>query len=106
MMNCKENDIARVIFSEWPDNVNKLVRVVEEDKFPGIVGALHGHVWWIETLQPMMSSAGPIGAGAKGTCPDKWLRTLHDGDGVDEMLQHVGKPQPIETQQPKERTYG
>ena len=87
-MNCKPGDLARMVRSDFPENVNKLVWVRE--KAPTFVG----EGWMVELLQPMKTTFGWKPAGSIGSAADTDLRPIRDpgDDAVDEMLVLLGSP--------------
>lgn len=102
-MNCKPGDLAvivRGLNGALSSRVGTLVTV----------GALHatnsyfGPVWNVTHMRPIVGLAvdgrngktqGLGSLGAKGHCPDDWLRPIRDpgDDAVDETL--VGNPAPV-----------
>lgn len=86
-MNCKPGDLAVVVGGRFPQNVGKLVRVIEPQ--PGRSGA-----WLVECLASMASTYGVLSAGAIATCFDAQLRPIRDpgDDAVDETLQWLPAP--------------
>lgn len=101
-MRCKPDQICRITKSEHPDNINRLTRTI---------ALIQGDEWGCEALQPIYVNSRTedwflMPAGETHRHNDYAMEPLHGGDGVDEMVKRVGKPKPIETTQPKERTYG
>lgn len=87
-MNCKLGDLARMIRSDFPENIDKLVWVREK------ASIFVGEDWMCEALQPMRSTFGWVPAGSIGSAADADLRPIRDpgDDAVDEMLVLLGSP--------------
>lgn len=103
MTNVKPGQLA--MFKPGNDNAGRIVRVIERDSDPRLLKIVDC-VWWsCEALQHVKKWRGglttePIGYFAPGErCPvtDSVLMPLHDGDGEDEILRIVGKPQQRDT---------
>jgi hypothetical protein len=86
-MNCKQGDLAVVVFSINPENVGRHVRVAEyigryekgtEFEFRGMpCGALvTDHYWWIEAEDLNIQ----LGPSPRAYIPDSWLRPIKSLD--------------------------
>ena len=82
-MKCKQGDFARIIYSVNPDNVGRVVKVVEYiGKFePGeafeaygmtCTCVVHDHYWWIEGDDITIH----IGPSPKAYIADTWLEPI------------------------------
>lgn len=93
-MRCRPGDLARIVSSRFPENRNRLVRVIER------------HVLWdwrCEALQRITvadrfdaSQRSEVLAGEELGCQDFHLQPLRDQPGTDETLTWKPVPQPIE----------
>lgn len=98
-MNCKPNDIARLVKTPAGRNHNRLVSVdgtcgdptCDRDRLE------YGHLWRCTALQSMDTGDGTDPPGSLCCIPDQFLRPLHDGDGQDEALRVAGLPEQRET---------
>jgi hypothetical protein len=82
-MKCKQGDFARIIHSVRPENIGRIVKVVEyigkyEEKeqwqFRGMPcqAPVHDHFWWIEA-EDLSSGFGPA---PKAYIADTWLEPI------------------------------
>lgn len=107
-MNCKPGQLARIVKSDRPENINAIVRVdyPAMDIDDGVPGEYY---WSVTGLQPISGIEVTVirncvirrrektmRPGLPLVCMDSCLRPLYDGDGVDEMLRITGKPLVLE----------
>lgn len=93
-MNAKPGDICRIV--GVPGNEMALVEVVG----PSGCDKVHQPAWHCLALSLVLGNPNPAMPGQKAHIADCALRPLHDGDGVDEILQKVGLPTfPLERQE-------
>ena len=82
-MKCKPGDIARIIYSVRPENIGRIVKVVdyigkynakEEWEFRGMPcqAPVHDHYWWIEA-DDLSSGFGPS---PRVYIADTWLEPI------------------------------
>jgi hypothetical protein len=82
-MKCKQGDIARIIYSVRPENIGRIVKVVEyigkfeakeQWQFRGMPcqAPVHDHYWWIEA-DDLSSGFGPS---PKAYIADTWLEPI------------------------------
>ena len=82
-MNCKEGDLAVIVFSLRPENVGRYVKVAEyigkfeegEDfDFRGMVcrAPVHDHYWWVEADDLSIL----FGPSPRAYIADSWLRPV------------------------------
>jgi hypothetical protein len=106
MPNCKEGDLAVVVFSNTcPELVGRYV-IVEHLWREGEKSE-DGHkikqtrpgslTWWVRSAVagqklPVRSTKGKFRHLFRRPCWDEMLRPIRDNDGEDEMLRVVGKP--------------
>lgn len=103
MTNVQPGQLA--MFKPGTDNAGRIVRVIQRDERPELQHLFPGVWWTCEALQHILKWTGgrtdaPQGTFAPGElCPatDSVLMPLHDGDGEDEILRRVGKPQQRDT---------
>lgn len=107
-MNCKEGDIAVVIYSEL-GNVGRLVRVICEDEGnmlqPGSTYWIAGEIFGVEADEVGLFSWVVESIGAPLGCAggplmvrpmfDKYLRPIRDQPGADETLTWCDVPDEV-----------
>lgn len=82
-MKCKQGDLARIVFSLRPENVGRIVRVVEyigkfnaNDDFEfrdmNCKCAVSDHYWWIEADDLSIG----LGPSPRAYIADKWLEPI------------------------------
>lgn len=82
-MNCKEGDLAHIIFSIRPENVGRVVKVAEyigkfnkdeEFEFRGMTckALVPDHYWWIEADDLTIM----LGPSPRAYIADSWLRPI------------------------------
>ena len=82
-MKCKAGDIAQIIYSVRPENIGRIVKVVEyigkfeakeQWQFRGMPcqAPVHDHYWWIEA-DDLSSGFGPS---PKAYIADTWLEPI------------------------------
>jgi hypothetical protein len=80
-MNCKPGDLALIVKSLWPENLGKLVEVVELE---------HSDVWVIRHFTDFVGviygKVRTFRAGGESTHTDEGLRPIRDNPGQDETL--------------------
>ena len=86
-MKCKAGDIARIIHSIRPENIGRIVKVVEyigkfeakeQWQFRGMPcqALVHDHYWWIEADDLNIQ----LGPSPKAYIADSWLRKIVNPD--------------------------
>lgn len=89
-MNVKQGDMAIIVKAKIPENIGKIVKVLE------FAGESHGrsNVWIIAFQRPSkfwQVETGKVGVSLQATAPDEWLRPisgLPDADDIDESISH------------------
>jgi hypothetical protein len=82
-MKCQQGDVARIIYSVRPENIGRIVKVVdyigkynakEEWEFRGMPcqAPVHDHYWWIEA-DDLSSGFGPS---PRAYIADTWLEPI------------------------------
>lgn len=82
-MRCKQGDYARIIYSVRPENIGRVVKVVEYigkfkegEQFEAYgmtcTCAVHDHYWWIEAEDLNIQ----LGPSPKAYIADSWLRKI------------------------------
>ena len=82
-MKCQQGDVARMIYSVRPENIGRIVKVVdyigkynakEEWEFRGMPcqAPVHDHYWWIEA-DDLSSGFGPS---PRAYIADTWLEPI------------------------------
>lgn len=82
-MNCKEGDLAHIVFSIRPENVGRIVKVAEyigkfganeEFEFRGMTckALVPDHYWWIEAEDLSIG----LGPSPRAYIADTWLRPI------------------------------
>jgi hypothetical protein len=90
-MKCKQGDVARIIYSVRPENIGRIVKVVEyigkfeareQWQFRGLPcqAPVHDHYWWIEA-EDLASYYGPS---PKAYIADTWLEPIRPEEEKEE----------------------
>lgn len=87
MSNVQRGDLARII--GCPGNEMAIVEVLELSDSPNV----RQPAWNCRALSAVVGPRRTALPGELVIASDRILRPLHGGDGVDEMLQRVGKPE-------------
>lgn len=88
-MNCKPGDLAVFVRCSFPENVGKLVRIVDKLR-------CDPEEWRVVALGRLMTNAGFLTTpGQVVWADDPDLRPIRPGEGEDEMLLIAGKPEEV-----------
>lgn len=105
MSNVKPGQLAMFKPGSGP-NAGRLVSVIKRADYERMLSSMFvgvGDVWWsVRAMQRLERYEGATKKtdfmpGESLYCPDSVLMPLHDGDGEDEILRRVGKPQQRDT---------
>lgn len=90
-MNVNPGDMARIVGN--PANLIAIVSVKERMPLHHKkAGSMAQPAWLCEAISSVVVSGKTVSAGEELFASDRCLRRLHDGDGVDEIVARVGKP--------------